>query len=586
MAPDQVERRLAVILAADVAGYSRLMAADEEGTLKTLTLYRGVMNALIEEHQGRVIGTAGDSLLAEFGSAVLAVRAAVAIQRALDRRNADLDEPRRMTLRIGIHLGDVMVQGSDLLGDGVNIAARLEQMAEPGSILVSGTVWEQIDGKVSFPCSYLGEQTAKNLARPVRAYRVSWHQPDMLRPGPAETPSLPDKPSIAVLPFTNMGNDAEQEYFADGISEDIITDLSKSRWLFVIARNTSFTYKGKAVDMKQVGRELGVRYLLEGSVRKGGNRVRITAQLIEAATGIHLWSERYDRDLADSFAVQDEITANVVGAIEPELLQVERQRAGRRSLENMDAMDLYMRGMWRYNHFTPEDMNRAETHMRRAIEIDPAFAAGHLGLARVLNARIVFGWSQDMQADRRDAHAAGRRAVELDDKDPYAHYALAWPCLLLRNHEQAILHAQKALDLMPNFALGYFVLGVTRMFAGRFEQAADPFQRAMRLSPHEPLYFYFANFRALTQYHRGLYEEAAETARAGLAKRPMYMLYRVLAASYGQLGRSKEAAAALDEMRRLLPQPPGPLWDMIDAYADPAHRAHLMEGMRKAGWEE
>jgi adenylate cyclase len=403
MTADQVKRRLAVILASDVVGYSRLMAADEEGTLKILNLYQGVMSSFINEHQGRVVGTAGDSLIAEFDSAVQAVRSAVAIQRALDRRNADLDETHRMTFRVGIHLGDVMVQGTDLLGDGVNIAARLEQMAEPGGILVSGTVWEQIEGKLSFPCQFAGEQTAKNIARPIRTYRVSWEQPDMLGLGPGGAVgalALPDKPSIAVLPFTNMGNDSEQEYFADGISEDIITDLSKSRWLFVIARNTSFTYKGKAVDVKRVGRELGVRYLLEGSVRKGGNRVRITAQLIEAATGVHLWSERYDRDLADTFAVQDEITQSVVGAIEPELLQVERQRAGRTNPENMHALDLYMRGMWRFNHFTSENMNGAESLMRRAIELDPAFAPGHLGLARVLTARIMHGWSQDMQADR------------------------------------------------------------------------------------------------------------------------------------------------------------------------------------------
>lgn len=587
MAVDQVERRLAAILAADVAGYSRLMGADEEGTLKTLNLYRGVMTELIEEHQGRVIGTAGDSVLAEFGSAVQAVRSAVAVQRALERRNADLQEPRRMRFRIGINVGDVMVQGTDLLGDGVNIAARLEQMGEPGSIFVSGTVWEQIEGKLTFPCSFVGEQTAKNIARPVRTYRVVWEVQEVAAAAPgsaAMAPALPEKPSIAVLPFTNMGSDREQEYFADGISEDIITALAKSRWLFVIARNTSFVYKGKAVDIKQIGRDLGVRYVLEGSVRKAGNRVRVTAQLIEAATGTHLWSERYDRDLADTFGVQDEITESVVGAIEPELLQVERQRAAHKSPENLDAWDHYLRGMWRFHQFSLEDSALAEKLMRRAIEVDPAFAQGHMGMARILNNRVLFGWSEDANADLRAALAEARRAVELDDKDPYAHYILAWPSLLLRQHEDAVAASQRAIDLTPNFALAYYMLGVARVFLGRFEAAADPFQRASRLSPHEPLTFYFANHLALAEYHQGRYEEAVKIARMGTGMRPTHMLYRTLAACYGQLGRAGEAEAALAELRRLMPKDAERQWEVTNPYADPAHRAAFLEGLHKAGW--
>ncbi len=589
MSVEHVERRLAAILAADVAGYSRLMGADEEGTLATLNLYRGVIAQLIDEHQGRVVGTAGDSVLAEFGSAVQAVRSAVAVQRALDRRNADLEEAQRMTFRIGINVGDVMVQGADLLGDGVNIAARLQQMAEPGSILVSGTVWEQIDGKLAFPCTYAGEQTAKNIARPVRTYRVAWDQTDTAGAslgGAPGAPALPDRPSIVVLPFANVGNDPDQEYFADGISEDIITALSKSRWLFVIARNTSFVYKGRAVDIKQVGRELGVRYVLEGSVRKAGNRVRITAQLIEAATGTHLWSERYDRDLADTFAVQDEITENVVGAIEPELMQVERQRAVRKNPENMDARDHYLRGLWRVYQFNAEDNVRAERLMRRAIELDPTSALGHMGLARVLNARIWWGWSEDFEADRQTAYAAAHRAVELDDRDAYAHYALAWPNLRMREHERALAEAQKAIDLTPNFALAYYALGAIRVFLGRFDQASDPIQRAMRLSPHDPMTFAFAHYLALARYHQGDCEEAAKLARMGIGFRPFHVLYRTLAACYGQLGQSEEARVALAEMRRLMPRDAERHWDMTSPYVDPAHRAHFVEGLRKAGWED
>lgn len=587
MASDQVERRLAAILAADVAGYSRLMGADEEGTLKTLNLYRGVMTNLIEEHQGRVVATAGDNLLAEFGSAVQAVRSAVAVQRALNRRNADLEEARRMRFRIGINVGDVMVQETDLLGDGVNIAARLEQMAEPGSILVSGTVWEQIQGKLSFPCTYVGEQIAKNIARPVRTYRVTWDQADIVGvtiSSSSAAPALPEKPSIAVLPFTNMGSDAEQEYFADGISEDIITALSKWRWLFVIARNTSFVYKGKAVDIKQVGRDLGVRYVLEGSVRRAGNRVRITAQLIEAAAGAHLWGERYDRDLADTFAVQDEITESVVGAIEPELRQVEQQRAVRKSAETMDAWDHYMRAMWRFHQFNAEDSAKAERLMRQAIELDPGFAPGYVGLARVFTQKVVFEWSEDLDGDRRAAYAAARRAVELDEKDPYTHYALGWASLLMRQHEDAIAEAQKAIDLTPNFALAYYMLGVARVLLGRFEQANDPFRRAMRLSPHEPLTFFFCYYLALAQYHQEHYEEAAKIARMGIGIRPTHMLFRALAASYGQLGRAEEARAALAEMRRLMPKAAERLWDVMNPYLDPAHRAHFVEGLHRAGW--
>jgi len=586
MAEERTQRRLAAILAADVAGYSRLMSVDEEGTLKTLNLYRGVVTQLIEEHQGRVVSTAGDGLLAEFGSAVQAVRSAVAVQQALARRNADLGEARRMRFRIGINVGDVMVQGSDVLGDGVNIAARLQQMAAPGSILVSATVWEQVEGKLSFPCVHRGEQTVKNIARPVRTYRVDWEQPDMVGAGPSDLPALPAKPSIVVLPFTNMGGDPEQEYFADGISEDIITALSKSRWLFVIARNTSFVYKGKAVDIKQVGRDLGVRYVLEGSVRRAGNRVRITAQLIEAATGTHLWSGRYDRDLADIFAVQDEITENVVGAIEPELLQIERQRAAHKSPENMDVWDHYARGLWRLFQFDAEGDLRAEQHMRRAIEIDPSSALGHMGLARVLNVRIWWGWSETLDADWRAAYAAARRAIELDDRDPHTHYASTWSHLLRRDHESALAEAQKAIDLTPNFALAYFVLGATRVFLGRFDQASDPIQRAMRLSPHEPLAFSSYRFRALAQYHQGHYEEGAKLARAGIGVRPHHLLYRALAACYGQLGRAEEARAALAEMQRLQPKNAESLWELTNPYVDPAHRAHFIEGLRKAGLPE
>jgi TolB-like protein/class 3 adenylate cyclase/tetratricopeptide (TPR) repeat protein len=586
VAADRVERRLAAILAADVAGYSRLMGVDEEGTLRTLTRYREVLDGLVEEHQGRVVASAGDSVLAEFGSAVQAVRAAVAVQRALDRRNADLPEARRMRFRIGINVGDVMVQGGDLLGDGVNVAARLEQLAEPGGILVSGAVFEQIQGKLDFPCAFAGERTVKNITRPIHTWRIAWDQSDAVRldlADPATTPVLPDKPSIAVLPFANMGSDPEQDYFADGISEDIITALSKSRWLFVIARNSSFAYKSRSVDIREIGRDLGVRYVLEGSVRKAGNRVRITAQLIEASSGGHVWSERYDRDLEDTFAVQDEITESVVGAIEPELLQVERQRAARKSPERMDAWDHYMRGMWRFHQFDEEGYLRAERLLGRAIELDPTLAQAHMGLARIRNGRISLERSTDPGADLEAAWNAARRALALDDKEPYTHYILAWIHLFRRSHEDGLAAAQKAIDLTPNFALAYYMLGVIRVFLGHFEQAADPLRRAMRLSPHEPLTFMFANYMALAEYHQGRYEATVRAARAGLAVRPTHMLHRTLAAALGQLGRMDEAATALAEKARLQRPNWHQLQELANPYADPVHAAHLAEGLAKAG---
>jgi adenylate cyclase len=328
-----------------------------------------------------------------------------------------------------------------------------------------------------------------------------------------------------------------------------------------------------------------VRYVLEGSVRRAGNRVRITARLIEAATGAHLWGNRYDRDLADTFAVQDEITESVAGAIEPELRRVEGQRAARKSPETMDAWDHCIRGMWRYYQFNPEDHAKAERLMRQAVEIDPTFAQGHVGLSRILAVRIVFGWSEDVDADCAASHAAARRAVELDEQDPYAHYALVWPSLLRGELENAVACAQKAIDLTPNFALAYFALGAARVFLGRFDQVADPFQRAMRLSPHEPLTFYFCYYFALAQYHLGHYEEAVKIARKGIGTRPLHLLYRTLAACYGQLGRPEEARVALAEMRRLMPKDAERLWDATNPYVDPTHRAHFIDGLRKAGWE-
>src|SRR5512133_34131 len=378
-----IRRRLAAILAADVAGYSRLMALDEETTLRTLDAYRRTISDLIDEHAGRVFGSAGDSLVAEFNSSVQAVRAAVAIQRSLDRRNTDLPPDRRMNFRIGINVGDVMADGENLFGDGVNVAARIESVAEPGGICISGAVRDQIEGKLRFKLTPKGERSLKNIPRPVPVFSVNWRPGDPVSAGVlGGSLALPDKPSIAVLPFANISGDPEQEYFADGITEDIITALSHHRWFFVIARNSTFVYKGRAVDVKQVARELGVRYILEGSVRRAGQRVRITGQLVEAESGNHLWAERFDRDMADIFAIQDEITQSVVAAIEPEMLLMEGRRAFRKSVGNLDAFDCCMRAMWHFSQITPENQDEAANLARKAISLDPSYAQGHMVLAR------------------------------------------------------------------------------------------------------------------------------------------------------------------------------------------------------------
>jgi adenylate cyclase len=582
-----MSRRLAAILAADVVGYSRLMAADEEGTLATLSTYRGVIDGLVAEHQGRIFGSAGDSIIVEFSSAVQAVRCAVAIQRAMHRRNADLPERQRMELRIGVSLGDVIVENDNLFGDGVNVAARLEQVAEPADICISGAVLDQIDGKVSFPISGLGERRLKNIPRPVAIYRVDWRleeaRADDVLDGEL---ALPDKPSVAVLPFANMSGDAEQEYFADGITEDIITALSRNRWFFVIARNSTFTYKARAVDVKQVARELGVRYVLEGSVRKAGNRVRITGQLIDAESGAHLWAERYDRDLADVFVLQDEITERVVAAIEPELLVVEGRRAARKSPTHLNAYDFFMRGMWHYHQFNPEDNRRAEEWMHKAVALDPRLTQGHIGLGRVLNGRIWFGWSTDVDADRRSAFEAAQRAVELDDKDPYCHYMLGLGSLISDLHQQALAEAQRAVDLNPNFALAHFGLGWIRVFVGHFAAAIDPLLRCVRLSPNDPLTFLFLYFLALAHYHQHDYAQAIQMAQRGLALRRVYLLYEILLASLGQSGKLDEVAAAQAEMERLKPTDLERMARITHPYLNPADREHLSEGLRKAGVAE
>src|SRR5215831_14151688 len=429
MAEERVERRLTAILAADVAGYSRLMGADEEGTLAALkTLRREVADPKIREHRGRIVNTTGDGLLSEFASVVDAVRCAVGAQREMAARNAGVQAERRIDLRIGINLSDIIIDDNDIFGDGVNIAARLEGLAEPGGICVSRMVRDQVRDKLAIAFEDMGERQVKNIARPVRAYRAvlaeTAERPSIL-PDTAAPRSLPERPSIAVLPFSNVSGDPEQDYFVDGITEDIITALSKWRWFLVIARNSTFAYKGKSVDLKEVGRDLAVRYVLEGSMRRAGPRVRISSQLINIATGTHLWAERYDRDLTDIFAVQDDITSRVAAAIEPALSRAEIQRVIAKRPEHMGAWDYCQRGFWHVHKATRTDGVTAYGLFKQALARDPNLAEAHLGLARALIVQWDYGSVEDFAPFVRQARESALQAVALDSENPQAQYVLA-----------------------------------------------------------------------------------------------------------------------------------------------------------------
>jgi TolB-like protein/class 3 adenylate cyclase len=478
-----VERRLAAILAADVAGYSRLMGADEAGTAQALREHRAAADPKIAEHGGRIVKTTGDGVLIEFGSVVGAVQCAVGLQKLAAERNAGIAAERRMEWRIGVHLGDVLIEGDDILGDGVNIAARLEGIAEAGGICISEDAFRQVRGKVEAEFADIGEQSLKNIARPLRVYRIGSSPVIEQQTTPPAALPLPDKPSIAVLPFANMSGDPEQEYFVDGMVEEIITALSRIRWLFVIARNSSFTYKGQAVDVKQVGRELGVRYVLEGSVRKAGGRVRITAQLIDASSGTHLWADRFDGSLEDVFDLQDKVATSVAGVIEPALQAAETARSGGRPTDDLTAYDLYLRAFsmlaasYRY---APEALRLIE----QAIARDPGYGPA-LGWAAVCCQLLILGGrSEDPETDRRKGVDFARRALEVAGDDPgvlaNAAVALAW---FGEDIDSMMALVDRALALNPSFARGWHISGMLRNWAGRPDIAIEHTETSLRLNP-------------------------------------------------------------------------------------------------------
>jgi TolB-like protein/class 3 adenylate cyclase len=490
MAEGRVERRLAAILAADVAGYSRLMGLDEVGTARTLREHRAVTDALVAKHGGRIVKTTGDGVLLEFPSVVDAVECAVAVQAVMTERNKGVPEDRRMLFRIGINLGDILIEGDDILGDGVNIVARLEGIAEPGGICISSSAYDQVRGKVAVEFADLGEQTLKNIARPVRAYAVNSKVPHTsvvktAQPEDREVQKplpLPDKPSIAVLPFQNMSGDPEQEYFADGMVEEIITALSRFKALFVIARNSSFTYKGKAVDIKQVGCELGVRYVLEGSVRKAGARLRITGQLIDAATGAHLWADKFEGELQHVFDLQDSVATSVAGAIAPRMIQADVERARRRPPDSWDSYDFYLRGIALF--FQPETIDQALELFRKAIELNPEFGLAHIRAMSCLFMRPRQGGRPLTYQERSEAVQLASRALVLAGDDEFV---LAWASLVFAYENDEIERgselADRALAINPNLSSGWNARGWISATLGDAARALEAFDRAIRLNP-------------------------------------------------------------------------------------------------------
>jgi TolB-like protein/class 3 adenylate cyclase len=574
-------RRLTAILAADVAGYSRLMGADEEGTHERLKGHLGeLINPKIAEHRGRIVKNTGDGFLAEFASVVDAVRCAVEVQRAMAERNAGTPPDKRIEFRIGINLGDVIAEEDDIFGDGVNIAARLEALAEPGGICISRVVRDQVRDRLDYAFEDMGEQQVKNIARPVRVYRVrdSGAANTSLAPTPPELP-LPDKPSIAVLPFQNMSGDPEQEYFADGMVEEIITALSRIRWLFVIARNSTFTYKGQAVDVKQVGRELGVRYALQGSVRKAAGRVRITAQLIDATNGAHLWADRFDGSLEAVFDLQDKVASSVAGVIEPALQAAEIRRSSERPTGDLRAYDLYLRAVPHIYAWESGSTLAAQDLLGQAIERDPSYGPA-LGYAAYCYVQIeVSGWAPDWETNRRKAVALAEQAVRAARSDPGV---LANAAIVLGYFGEEIGAAvgmiDRSLALNPSFARGWMFSGWLRLMAGETGLAIKHFETSARLNPWVDQ----ANGIGQALFFDRRFDDALQKLlMAGVADPIRTVTYRFLASCYAHMGRLEDAREIVERLQEIT----SVVVPSVIPYRKPEHQELFLSGLRLAACE-
>ena len=631
MAQERVERRLAAILAADMVGYSRLIGLDEAGTIARQKAHRReLIDPKIAEHGGRIVKTTGDGLLVEFASAVDAVLCAVEVQRAIGPREAELPEDRRIAYRVGINLGEIVIDGEDILGDGVNVAARLEGLAEPGGIRISDVVFKNVKGKLDLGFADLGPQNVKNIAEPVPTYRVlldpadtgklvaAKRRPPTLRrwaagalaavlvlaagwlaiwrpwePAPTELTALPlpVEPSIAVLPFTNLSGDPEQEYLSDGVTESLITRLARLPDMFVIARDSSFTYKGEAVDVRQVGRELGVRYLLEGSVQKAGEHLRITAQLVEAATGEHIWADSYDRELQDLFAVQDEIARTVATELAVKLTVGEVARTDFQATDNVEAYELWLRGVETYRHFRKETNARAGELFEKAIELDPQYARaiGYLGWVRLNESR--FWWVDDRDRSFRQAEELARRAIAVDEDSIVGHNLLSRIYSLQRRYEQAIAQGRRVVAIEPSSASGYASLAWTMVLAGRPEEGLVPISKALRLSPYPPVWY--LGVETDINYLTGQYEAAVASGRKVLDRTQVGVqarkAWKMLIASYVELGREAEARTEAEEY--LVKDPDFSVqrfaeWTKKSGYMDQSSQDRYIEALRTAGLPE
>ncbi|UCB50377.1 MAG: adenylate/guanylate cyclase domain-containing protein [Deltaproteobacteria bacterium] len=640
MMEERIKRKLSAILSADVVGYSRLMAEDELATVRTLEAYRKVMTDLIDQFRGRVVDSPGDNLLAEFSSVVDAVQCAVEIHDVLRAKNQDLPEHRRMLFRMGVNLGDVIEEGDRIYGDGVNIAARLEGLAEAGGICISGSAHEQIKNKLALGYNYIGEHRVKNIAEPLKVYRVpagpkavspkddknkktklkKWQWAALciivplvlvsgavviwnfyFRAPPMELASkekmasqlpekppmkLPDKPSIAVLPFVNMSEDTKQEYFSDGITEDIITDLSKVSGVFVIARNASFSYKGKQVNAQDVAKDLGVRYVLEGSVRRSGNRLRITAQLIDAKTGDHLWAERYDRELKDVFSVQDEVTQKVVSELAVTLKASEMERLFRKHTESIEAYDLYVRILRECWPPKKECHPEAIELSKQVIELDPKFAGGYQLLSYLFSAGVRFGYSISPREDVEKALELAQQAVSIDDTFAPSYISLASAYLMKRQHEDALAAASAAVRIEPGGYNSNMWMGFYLHWIGRGEEAVKAVKKAQQLNPKwqsDPLPWIW-DFMGFATFTAGRYEDSIAAWKQVLDRfGPIVLREAFLTAAYSELGRDEEAKAMAQQLLKRHPKFSLSSWNFARTYKNPEDTERLLNALRKAG---
>jgi adenylate cyclase len=646
VANQPVERRLAAIMAADVVSYSRLMGTDEVGTLRSLKAHRReLIDPAIAGYRGRIVKTTGDGMLVEFPSVVDAVACAVAVQRGMLSRNAEESEDKRVIFRVGINVGDIIIDGNDIFGDGVNVAARLETLCEPGGLYISRTANDQVRDKLSLPFADLGEQTVKNIARPVGVFGLSAKDiaalpeqelpqaPETAKPAvdiaspprrrgilfaaavilvifvaavawfawqhrsnPSGNVALPDRPSIAVLPFDNMGGDPEQAYFADGMTEDLITDLSKVAGLLVIARNSTFAYKGRAKDIREIAKALGVRYVLEGSVRRSGAELRVNAQLIDATTGAHVWADRYDGEMKNVFGLQDKVTRNVVTALAVKLTKEDRERAARRSTENAEAYDVFLKGWQHYLRQTPEDFRAAIDYFKKAIELDPKYGRAHAALAATYWEASTRYWDAALGfARHQEARFQAEQFLEkaMRNPTPLAHQVASAMLLQGQQHNEALTEAKLAIAADPNDADGYIALASVLSFTGKAEQALDQVERAIRLNPHFPPQYLYQ--RGLAQFGmKHLDKAAADLERAIGLNRDDYWTQRLLLAIYGLLGRRADAAKTIDSIKAGTKQGSLAYYDPLSIrattywypFAESSDAERFAQGLRKAGIPE